>query len=130
MYATGITLNASNYRTVFSGSSGRLYVPVKSNAVVFSQFDYVRGTPADKGERGVPVDRIRILNTLIDQLVSMRKSSVTKDDVTDLTDSQRDSLIRTYQNQIKQSIAVSSLPGTYGLAGLMPEPGAVLNITA
>ncbi len=130
MYAKGISLNAFTYRNVFSASSGRLYVPVKSSAVVFSQFDYVRGTPAEKGERGVPVDRIRILNTLIDQLVSMKKSPISKEDVTELSDSQRDSLIQSYQNQIKQSVAVSSLPGTYGLAGLLPEAGAVFSIMA
>ena len=49
MYSTDITLNAASYQTVFSTSSGSLVVPVKPSAVVYSQFDYVQGTPAAKG---------------------------------------------------------------------------------
>lgn len=130
MYSTDINLNASSYGNLFSTSSGRLYVPVKPNVAVFTQFDYVRGTPAEKGQKGVPVDRIRILNTLIGQLVSMRKDAVSKDDVMSLTDEQKDALIKNYQKQIKNTIAIANLPGTYGYAGLMPEAGAVFNISA
>ena len=130
MYSNDINLNASTYRTLFSSSTGRLYVPVKPSVAVFTQFDYVRGTPAEKGQKGVPVDRIRILNSLIDQLVSMRQKPASKEDMLDLTDSQKDALIKTYQKQIKNSIAIANLPGTYGFAGLMPQAGAVFNISA
>ncbi len=129
MYTNDINLNASTYRTVFSSSSGKLYVPVKPSVAVFTQFDHVKGTPAGKGERGVPVNRLRILNTLIDQLVSMKKNPVSKDDVMRMSEGQQDALIMAYQEQIH--IAVSnSAPGTYGLAGLLPEPGTVFSISA
>jgi len=105
-------------------------VPVKASVAVFTQFDYVRGTPAGKGEKGVSVDRIRILNALIDQLVSMRKKTASKDDLVELSDTQKDALINTYQKQVKNSLDVANLPGTYGLAGVMPESGAVFNIMA
>ncbi len=130
MYRTDIHLSAATYKTLFASSSGRLYVPVKPSVTVYTQFDHVRGTPAANGQKGVPVDRIRILNTLIDQLVSMKKSTVSKNDVVGLSDAQKDALIETYQKQIKTAVATSTGPGTYGLAGLMPEPGALFNITA
>lgn len=130
MYANDINLNASTYKSFFSTtSSGRLYVPVKSNVAVYTQFEHVRGTPAENGQRGVPVDRIRILNTLIDQLISMKKDAVPKEDVFALTDSQKDALIQSYQKEIQRSLSVAQLPGTYGLAGLLPEPGALFNFT-
>lgn len=130
MYANDISLNASSYQTVFRSGFGRIYVPVKDNVTVYTQFEHVRGTPADKGERGVSVDRIRILNTLIDHLVSLKKSADLETQETPLTDRQMDSMIASYQKQIKSVVAAASLPGTYGIAGLMPEPGAIFNLTA
>ena len=128
MYKADINLSAASYRTLFSSSSGRLYVPVKPNLTMYTQFDHVKGTPAQHGQKGVSVDRIRILNTLIDQLVSMKKSTVNKNDVFELSDAQKDALIETYQKQIKTAVANATTPGTYGLAGLLPEPGALFNI--
>ncbi len=128
MYSNDINLNASTYRNLFASSTGKLYVPVKPSVAVFTQFDYVRGTPAAKGEKGVSVDRIRILNALIDQLVSMQKKTASKEDFAGLSDSQKDALISSYQKQVKASLDTASVP--YGLAGFMPETGAVFNIMA
>ena len=130
MYSNDISLNASTYRNLFSSSTGRLYVPVKASVAVFTQFDYVRGTPAGKGEKGVSVDRIRILNTLFDQLVSMRKKTASKEDLAELSDSQKDALINTYQKQVKDSFEVANQISAYGLAGFAPEAGAVFDIMA
>ena len=128
MYSNDINLNASTYKNLFSSTTGRLYVPVKASVAVFTQFDYVRGTPAGKGEKGVSVDRIRILNALIDQLVSMRKKTASKEDLAELPDSQKDVLINTYQKEVKSSLDVASMP--YGFTGVMPEPGAGFDIVA
>ena len=127
MYSTDITLNAASYQTVFSTSSGSLVVPVKPSAVV-----YVQGTPAAKGQQGVPVNRVRILNTLINQLVTMKKeSSLTqKSEIPEMSDEQKDELIKTYQQEIKNAIMAASEQTAYGLAGLMPEPGAVVSVCA
>lgn len=130
MYSNGIRLNAASYGNLFSTSSGTLCVPVKPSAVIYTQLDYVRGTATAQGQKGVPVDRIRILNALITQLVSMKqKASVTENDVTGLSDEQKDELIKTYQQQIKNAMAASQTQ-SYGLAGLMPEAGAVVSVSA
>ena len=125
MYSNGISLNAASYRTLFSTSSGSLCVPVKPSAVIYSQFDYVHGTATEHGQRGVPINRLRILNTLISQLVSMKQKPA-------LSEEQKDELIKSYQQQIKTAIAASSAQGqaAYGLAGLMPEAGAVVSVSA
>ncbi len=131
MYNNGISLNAASYRTVFTAgsSSGRLYVPVKPGMVKYTQLAYVHGTAAKEGQKTVSLDKIHILNTLIDQLVSMNKKAMSKDDVTELTDNQKDALIKGYEEQIHAAIALAQQPQTYGLAGLMPEAGALVNIT-
>ena len=132
MYNNGINLNAASYRTIFTAgtSSGRLCVPVKPGLVKYAQLSYVHGTAAKEGQRTVSLDRIHILNSLIDQLVSMNKKALDKDSVTALSDEQKDALIKSYEEQIHSAIALAQQPQTYGLAGLMPEAGALVNITA
>ena len=129
MYANGISMNASSYKNLFSASSGVLCVPVKPSAVIYSQFDYVHGVSAGAGEAGVPVNRIKILNTLINQLVSMKKGSPSSIDFDELSDEQKDELIKTYQKQIQNTVEQVQ-PASYAFAGLMPEAGTVVSIMA
>ena len=58
----------------------------------------------------------------------MRKKTASKEDVAELTDSQKDVLINTYQKEVKSSLDVANMP--YGFTGVMPEPGAVFDIVA
>lgn len=131
MFSNGVSLNASSYKNLFTSGSGTLYVPVSPNAVVYSQFSHVRGMASSSSEGGVSVNKIKILNTLIDQLVSMKtKKTLSKNQIAELTDNQKDVLIKQYQKQIQATIAQSAKGGTYGFAGLMPEAGAVVNFKA
>ena len=130
MYRNSISLNAATYSTVASSSSGRLYVPVKPNAVIYSQLSHVHGTAAKNGQKTVSLDKVHILNTLIDQLVNMDKKTISRNDVLALTDHQKDALIKSYQDQIHNAIAQASIPETYGFAGLIPEPGMLFNLSA
>jgi len=127
MVVNGLTLNASSYQNFVKGASGTLSVPVKPSNVIYSQLSYIHGTAADSGQNGVPLNKIRILNTLIEQLVTMKsKPNVSYSDVLELNDNQKDALIQTIQKEISTTIAQS----TYGLAGLMPEAGALFSINA
>ncbi len=131
MYQNGISLNAASYNGLLSPtSSGRLYVPVQPSLVKYAQLSHVHGTAAKAGQKTVPLDKVHILNTLIEQLVNMKKDTFKTENITDLTDSQKDALIKGYQEQIHAALAVASQPQTYGLAGLMPEPGMLFNIPA
>lgn len=137
MYSYGLTLNAENYRNLFSSSSGVLSVPVSPSAVIYSQFEHIHGIPASSNQEGVPVNRIRILNTLIGQLVNLKKTDETsansaKQEFANLSEDQKDVLINLYQQQIKQTVSVTEAtkPQNYGFAGLLPETGSVFNILA
>lgn len=131
MYSNGITLNPSSYKTLFSTSSGILSVPVKPSAVIYTQLDYVHGVSAGNGQAGVPVNRLRILNTLINQLVSMKKQSHAPSNMDDLSDEHKDELIKKYQQEIKNAVSQAQNEGSgFALAGLMPETGTVISIMA
>jgi len=131
MFSNGVSLNASSYKNLFTSGSGTLYVPVSPSAVVYTQFSHVRGMASTSSEGGVSVNKIKILNTLIDQLVSMKtKQTLSKNQVAELSDNQKDVLIKQYQKQIQTEIEQSVKSGTFSFAGLMPEPGAVVNFKA
>ncbi|MGN0729837.1 hypothetical protein [Treponema sp.] len=132
MYSNGISLNAASYKTFFSNSSGSLCVPVKPSAVIYSHFDYVHGTATQHGQRGVPINRLSILNTLISQLVSMKqKPVVSESEASGLSEEQKEELIKSCQQQIKNAISSSAQgQSLYGFAGLMPEAGAVVSVSA
>lgn len=126
MYSNGITLNASSYKHLFASTSGTLCVPVKPSAVIYSQLDYVKGTAAPAGQNGIPINRVRILNTLINQLVSMKqKAPQSEDSFTNLSNEQKDELIKQYQKEIQVTLANAQ----YSFAGLKPEAGNLISLS-
>lgn len=101
------TLNPSSYRTLVQGGlgTGKVYVQVKPSQVVYSQFEHVSGyASAHSNDGGVPVSKIKILNTLIDQLVKIQTNTQKPKLPTDMTDTQVDALIKDYQGKIKTAI--------------------------
>lgn len=122
-----ISLNAYSYNNIVSGSSNKLHVPVKPSAVIYAQFDHISGFAAKANQRSVPVSKIQILNTLINQLVAMKGSPKVAQDPSTMSEGQMDSLIKDYQGQIQTSIAVAKNTG-YGLAGVAPEAGMLFSI--
>lgn len=121
------TLSFSMISTVSSG--GKQYIPVKPNQYVYSQFKHVSGFPAKGGQQGISVDRLVILNTLIDQLVSMKQKNAetAHTDTTDMTNDQIDALIQQYQGQV-QAAAVAAEVMDY--KPVMPQAGMVINLVA
>lgn len=47
-----------------------------------------------------------------------------------MTDAQKDELIKTYQQQIKNAVAAGTAANNYGLTGLLPQAGTVVSISA
>ncbi len=124
------SLQTISYSAVPSASAGgRTYIPVDPHQYLYSQFQYVAGIPAAKGQSGISVDRLKILNTLIDHLVSMKEKNVMPkvQGETKLTNDQIDTLIKQYQEQIRTvTAAAENLP--YRPAPL--ETGIAVNLVA
>lgn len=117
----------SNY--ISSGIGGKVYVPVKPSQVIFSQFEHVSGIANKSSDGGVPVTKIKILNTLIDQLIKF-KSDVKKPELpTDLSDTQLDALIKDYQNQIESAVSLAKA-NPFGMTGMAPQTGMIFDMVA
>jgi len=124
MYSNGLNLNATSYQSVYASTGGSLAVPVKQSALIYAHFDHVHGIAASNGAKGVSVNRLRILNSLIEQLKDMRQSALSQASTESLSSEEQDALIDKYSQQVKETIQTSP----YGLAGLMPESGELLSI--
>ena len=125
--ANSISLNAYSYNNFISGAGGKLYVPVKPSSVVYAQFDHISGFPAKSNQNGVSVSKIQILNSLINQLVSMKNMPKAQPD-TNIPDDQMDAMIKNYQSQIQTSMQMAQATG-YGLAGVTPQAGQIFNVS-
>jgi len=75
MVSNYVPLSSLSYAAMTSISAGgRAYLPVDTKQVVYSHFQYVSGVPRTKDQNGVSIGKLKILNTLIDQLVRMREN--------------------------------------------------------
>ncbi|MBQ9207057.1 MAG: hypothetical protein IJ158_10140 [Treponema sp.] len=125
----GISLNANsyNYTSVISGGQGKLYVPVSQSNVIYAHFDHVTGVAAKPNQQGVPISKIQILNSLLNQLISMKSQPKLNVAPENMDDSQLDALIQSTQSKIQTNVQMAQATG-YGLAGVAPEAGAVFSL--
>ena len=126
----GISLNANsfNYSGVVSSSGhGKLYVPVAQSNVIYAHFDHVTGVAAKPNQQGVSISKIQILNSLLNQLISMKNQPKPNIAPENMDDSQLDALIQSTQSKIQTNIQVAQATG-YGLAGAAPQAGAVFSL--
>ena len=125
----GISLNANsyNYTSVISGGQGKLYVPVSQSNVIYAHFDHVTGVAAKPNQPGVPISKIQILNSLLNQLISMKSQPKLNVAPENMDDSQLDALIQSTQSKIQTNVQMAQATG-YGLAGVAPEAGAVFSL--
>jgi hypothetical protein len=93
--------------------------------VIYSHFKHVSGTPAPEGTQGVNITKLKILDTLIEQLSKMKKQPAADFGPVAESDEKRvNALIDQYQKQIKAAQAVS----IYTPAA--PVTGALFSISA
>jgi hypothetical protein len=97
--------------------------------VIYSQFDHVSGVAARQGQNGVSISKIKILNTLIDQIVSMRHNATIKKTPAPVSDRGMDALIKNYQSEIKSLIKQAEY-NPYILPGATPQSGALFSLSA
>ena len=126
----GISLNANNFNysgIVSNGGHGKLYVPVAQSNLIYAHFDHVTGVAAKPNQKGVSISKIQILNSLLNQLISMKSQPKPNIAPENMDDSQLDALIQSTQSKIQTNIQVAQATG-YGLAGAAPEAGAVFSL--
>jgi hypothetical protein len=102
-------------------------LPVSPGSYIYSHFKHVSGVPAPEGSRGVPINRLKILDVLIEQLTQLKKRPEPALG-TNPSDERIDALIDQYQGQIRAAqAAAGAMP--YKKAPAIPA-GAVINLVA
>ncbi|GHV89265.1 hypothetical protein AGMMS50267_16250 [Spirochaetia bacterium] len=113
---------------ITASQSGRMSLPVSPSSVIYSQFKHVSGVPAPEGTQGIAVNKLKVLDVLIEQLSQIKRRPM-PDSASrgSLSDDQINALIDQYETQIRQAQAASAA---------MPykptpiAPGAVFNLVA
>jgi hypothetical protein len=95
---------------------------------IYSQFKHVSGVPAPEGTRGVTINKLKILDSLIEQLGRLKNKGKIDLEIGGETDERLDILISQYEHQLRQAQAVSAaMP--YNTLSQAPA-GAVFNLVA
>jgi hypothetical protein len=58
---------------ISAAGKGRMSLPVSSSSYIYSHFRHVSGVPAPEGVRGAAINKLKVLDTLIEQLARMKK---------------------------------------------------------
>lgn len=123
----GATSPISSLQIARVTSSGhRVSVPVRPSQSVFAQYRHIFGTPASSGQRTVPLSRIQLLNSLINNLQKMKTTDVSKFHGTVSSPERTDSLIKQYAAELHQ--VMKSMPESFGTLGGTAGAGMVFEI--
>ena len=109
----------------FTRSGHRVSVPVRPSQTVFAQYRHISGTPASSGQRTVPLSRVQLLNSLINNLQKI-KSDASYDAPAASTPERTDALIKQYAAELHQ--AMKSIPEAFGTLGGSAGAGMVFDI--
>jgi hypothetical protein len=105
-------------------------LPVAPSAAIYAHFKHVSGVPAPDGVQGVNINKLKIIDTLIEQISKMKKQpdfagAQPLTDMSGQSDEKRiNALIDKFQNQVRQAVNTN---GPY--APTAPVTGAIFNIS-
>ncbi len=117
-------LNTIKYESLSSSNNaGKLYVPVNKTALLYSHFEHVSGVAAGSGQNGVSINRLRILNSLIERVSALKNEKPAT--VKSLGSNEIEKMIQAYQKEMK-----TAMKNTYALSGARPLPGELFSIQA
>ena len=117
-------LNTIKYESLSSSNNaGKLYIPVNKTALMYSHFEHVSGVAAGSGQNGVSINRLRILNSLIERVSALKNEKPAT--VKSLGSNEIEKMIQAYQKEMK-----AAMKNTYALCGARPLPGELFSIQA
>ncbi len=117
-------LNTIKYESLSSSNNaGKLYIPVNKTALMYSHFEHVSGVAAGSGQNGVSINRLRILNSLIERVSALKNEKPAT--VKSLGSNEIEKMIQAYQKEMK-----TAMKNTYALSGVRPLPGELFSIQA
>ena len=112
---------------ITAAQSGRMSLPVSPSSYIYSHFKHISGVPAPDGVQGVNISRLKILDTLIEQLAKMKKQPEPDFGGDGRSNEQRvNALIEQYQSQIR---AVQAAGAAAPYAPAAPVSGALFSLS-
>ncbi len=108
-------------------SGNRVFVPVRPSQAIVAQYKYIAGTPAAKGQKTVPLTRIHILNSLIDNLNKASDKAVLSSRL-DFSQVDSEALINQYAAELHR--AISAAPDVFGTFGGTSNIGILFQVSA
>ncbi len=108
------------------GVSGKVSIPVSPAQAIYSQFKHVSGI-STQGSTAYGVDKLSILNSIIEHLRSMKKPVNEDIKPETLSDDRINALIEQFSKQLHQSLAQNSA-AYHQPTGIVP--GSFLSIAA
>ena len=127
MYIESVPVNTfPSVYAINASHTGRASLPVAPSSAIYAQFKHVSGTPAPEGVQGVNISKLKIIDTLIEQLSKMKETPNPIVKLSGENEEKRIStLIEQYQNQIRQKADPRN-----PFAAAVPYAGAIFNILA
>ena len=110
-----------------SSKNGPIGLPVSSKSLIYSQYKHVRGYTARANSKTVPLSKIRILNSIIENLSRIKGDLSIKNSISStakMSSEATDRLIETYAKELHR--AVASMNSGFQA----PETGLVVSLTA
>jgi hypothetical protein len=102
-------------------------LPVAPANYIYSHFKHVSGIPAPEGVRGVTINKLKILDVLIEQLNQIKRQPGMNLNLSP-SDDRIDALIEQYRSQIRQAQAAGPVM-PYQPRAAVPS-GALFNLVA
>ena len=91
---------------ITASNNTKTSVPVAPSNYIYSHFKHVSGVPAPEGGRGVTINKLKILDVLIDQLIQIKNDPKPDFQYGDfVTDEQLNALIVQYEKQLQTAKA-------------------------
>ncbi len=107
--------------------SGRISLPVSRAQSPYAQFKYVQGVPSNSPGSTVSINRLRVLNTLINGLVTKAENPVRQYDSNNMSDQSVKALINQYSSQIHAALKTAT---PFSAAGSVYSSGSLFNVLA
>lgn len=104
----------------------QLTLPVDPSVYLYARFKHVRGVPAMGKEKGLPLSRLRALDSLIDRLISLKGNEDYRSDFTGLSRVELDFLEQRYQRELHAALAQQ--PDSARLGHPQNDTALVLNV--
>lgn len=111
------------------GACGRVCMPVQPSEVLYSYFEHVSGMAAPQGSGTVSIDSLKILNSLIERLQSIKSEPLAASEAPESLSSDRiDALIQEYGAELHAMASASK--GPYAAPVAAAESGMLFSLAA